>query len=86
MWLCHSDKFIAWIAVNVTVSFYALIFLRKKVFIMDIIYPICCGLDVHKKSVVASIAVTNPVTLEATYSVKSFSTMNSDIYNLHDWL
>lgn len=53
---------------------------------MDLIYPICCGLDVHKKTVVASIAVTNPVTFEAKYTVKSFSTMNSDIANLHEWL
>lgn len=53
---------------------------------MDLIYPICCGLDVHKKSVVASIAVTDPVTLEASYLVKSFTSMNSDIHKLHDWL
>lgn len=53
---------------------------------MDLIYPICCGLDVHKKSVVASIAITDSVTLEANYIVKSFSTMNSDILNLRDWL
>ncbi|HKM34196.1 MAG TPA: IS110 family transposase [Lachnospiraceae bacterium] len=53
---------------------------------MDLVYPICCGLDVHKKNVVASIAVTDPVTFEAKYTVKSFSTMNSDIVNLHNWL
>lgn len=53
---------------------------------MDLIYPICCGLDVHKKTVVASIAITDLVTLEATYIVKSFSTMNSDIERLHSWL
>jgi transposase len=53
---------------------------------LDLIYPICCGLDVHKKSVVASIAITDSITLEATYIVKSFSTMNSDILYLHDWL
>ena len=53
---------------------------------MDLVYPICCGLDVHKKTVVASIAVTDPVTLQATYILKSFSTMNSDIVNLHNWL
>lgn len=53
---------------------------------MDLIYPICCGLDVHKKTVVASIAVTDPVTFEAKYTIKSFSTMNSDIVSLHDWL
>lgn len=53
---------------------------------MDLIYPVCCGLDVHKKTVVASIAYTNNITLEATYVTKSFSTMNSDILKLHDWL
>jgi transposase len=63
-----------------------MLFITKEGFIMDLIFPICCGLDVHKKSVVASIAVTDPVTLEATYIVKSFSTMNSDILNLHNWL
>ncbi len=62
-----------------------LLFTKEGV-IMDIIYPICAGLDVHKKSVVASIAVTNPITLEAVYSINSFSTMNSDLYRLHDWL
>lgn len=53
---------------------------------MDLIHPICCGLDVHKKTVVASIAITDPVTFEAKYTIKSFSTMNSDITDLHDWL
>ena len=53
---------------------------------MDLIYPVCCGLDVHKKTVVASIAYTDNTTLEATYVTKSFSTMNSDIHKLHDWL
>jgi len=65
---------------------FMLLFLTKEGVIMDIIYPICAGLDVHKKSVVASIAVTDPITLEASYTIKSFSTMNSDLYKLHDWL
>lgn len=52
----------------------------------DVVHLICAGLDVHKKSVVAAVAVTDPVTLEATYSVKSFSTNNSDIVSLRDWL
>lgn len=53
---------------------------------MDLVYPTCCGLDVHKKKVVASIAVTDPITFEAKHTLKSFSTMNSDIVKLHDWL
>jgi transposase len=52
----------------------------------DVVHLICAGLDVHKKSVVAAVAVTDPVTLEATYTVKSFSTNNSDIVSLRDWL
>jgi len=53
---------------------------------MELTYLICAGLDVHKKTVVASIATTDPLTLEADYKVKSFSTMNSSIQSLHDWL
>lgn len=52
----------------------------------DVVHLICAGLDVHKKSVVAAVAITDPITLEATYSVKSFSTNSSDIVSLRDWL
>lgn len=52
----------------------------------DVVHLICAGLDVHKNSVVAAIAVTDPTTLEATYTVKSFSTNNSDIVALREWL
>lgn len=52
----------------------------------EVVHLICCGLDVHKKSVVAAICMTDPVTLEAKYNVKSFSTNNSDIAALRDWL
>lgn len=46
----------------------------------------CAGLDVHKKLVVAAIIDTDPETLEASYRVKKFSTMNDDILALKDWL
>lgn len=52
----------------------------------EVIHLICAGLDVHKKSAVAAVCVTDPVTLEAKYNVKSFSTNNSDIAALRDWL
>ena len=51
---------------------------------MNVVYLTCAGLDVHKKSVVAAICTTNPVTLEATYTVRTFSTNNSDIVTLRD--
>ena len=46
----------------------------------------CAGLDVHKSMVVAAIIDTHPETLEASYKVKKFSTMNDDILALKDWL
>lgn len=45
---------------------------------MKLKYSICCGLDVRKNVIVATIVATNKeVTSE--YNQKSFSTINSDI-------
>lgn len=52
---------------------------------MKIVYPICCGLDVHKKILVATIAKTDSLNV-TTYETKSFSTINSDILKLKQWL
>ena len=52
----------------------------------EVKHLICAGLDVHKKTVVAAVCITDPVTLEATYKVKSFSTNNSQIAAMRDWL
>lgn len=54
-------------------------------FIMRLIYPICCGLDVHKNVIVATIVTTNKNGI-SEYNQKSFSTINSDIQKFHDWL
>ncbi|HCJ35290.1 MAG TPA: IS110 family transposase, partial [Ktedonobacter sp.] len=45
----------------------------------------CCGLDVHKKTVVACIMVTLD-TGEVKKRVKTFSTMTVDLLTLADWL
>ena len=50
----------------------------------EVKHLICAGLDVHKKTVVAAVCITDPVTLEATYKVKSFSTNNSQIAAMRD--
>ena len=52
---------------------------------LKIVYPICCGMDVHKSFVVACIATTdgNGVT---TYSKKRFSTFTSDLRRCASWL
>ena len=39
----------------------------------EVKHLICAGLDVHKKTIVAAVCMTDPVTLEAAYKVKSFS-------------
>lgn len=48
-------------------------------------YPICCGLDVHKNVIVATIVITNKDGV-SEYKQKSFSTINSDIQRFHNWL
>jgi len=52
---------------------------------MKIVYPICCGIDVHKSFLVATIvSVTKLRTL--TYKKERFSTFNKDLLKLKKWL
>ena len=46
----------------------------------------CCGMDVHKDLVVATIGITDTRTNITEYFQQSFSTLNSDLYRLKDWL
>jgi transposase len=52
---------------------------------MEVLYPRCCGLDVHKREVVACVVSTE---LEGTVrkEVRAFGTMTPDILALSDWL
>ena len=52
---------------------------------MKIVHPICCGMDIHKKLIVATIARTGPDGV-TTYSQRQFSTMHPDLVRLRDWL
>jgi len=52
---------------------------------MKLVYSICCGVDVHKKVIVATIVSTDNVGV-STYQQKSFSTINSDIKEFLNWL
>ena len=51
---------------------------------MKIVYPTCCGVDVHKSFLVATIIKTDG--LEPKYSKKRFSTYNNDILKFKKWL
>ena len=52
---------------------------------MKLKYSICCGLDVHKNVIVATIVKTNSSVI-SEYIQKSFSAINSDIKKFHYWL
>jgi transposase len=52
---------------------------------MKIVHRICCGLDVHKSVIVATIAMTDENNI-TTYGQKSFKTLNPDLYAMRDWL
>ena len=52
---------------------------------MKLKYSICCGLDVHKNVIVATIVITNKDGI-SEYRQKLFSTINSDIQRFHNWL
>ena len=52
---------------------------------MKLKHSICCGLDVHKNVIVATIVITNKDGI-SEYKQQSFSTINSDIQRFHNWL
>lgn len=52
---------------------------------LKIVYPICCGIDVHKSFLVACIASTNEKGV-TSYKSRRFSTFTSDLRLLRDWL
>jgi transposase len=60
-------------------------FFRKETLMLKIIYPICCGIDVHKKFIVACIASTDNKGV-TTYKSSRFSTFTKGLRELSEWL
>jgi len=52
---------------------------------LKIVYPICCGMDIHKSFLVACIATTNEHGV-TSYKSKRFSTFTGDLRRLAAWL
>jgi transposase len=52
---------------------------------MDVVYPRCSGLDVHKKTVVACVIVPG-VKGKPQKAIRTFGTMTDDLLALGDWL
>ena len=52
---------------------------------MNVIRPICCGADIHKDIIVATIAKTNDSGI-AEYTQRRFNSQNYSLNELKDWL
>ena len=52
---------------------------------MEVLYTRCCGLDIHKKSVVACLIITEPGQ-KPVKETRTFRTMTADLLALADWL
>jgi transposase len=52
---------------------------------MDVIYSRCCGLDVHKREVVACVVISGSDGMPSK-TIRAFGTMTPDILALADWL
>lgn len=54
---------------------------------MEVVYERCCGLDVHKKVVVACLIISDPqVAGQPHKEIRTFSTMVKDLLEMGDWL
>lgn len=51
---------------------------------MEVVHPRCCGLDVHKETVVACVMVSQGRSVQKT--VRTFKTHTSELQALADWL
>jgi transposase len=60
-------------------------FIFRRDIMLRIVYPICCGIDVHKKFIVACIASTNDKGV-TTYRSSRFSTFTKGLRELSEWL
>jgi transposase len=66
-----------------SVNVFSSIFIKGG-YAMKVVYPICCGVDVHKTFLVATIITSQGITPH--YSKKRFSTFNNSILQFKQWL
>ena len=52
---------------------------------LKIVYPVCCGMDVHRDFLIACIAATNAQGV-TEYQSRRFSTYTGSLRELRDWL
>ena len=52
---------------------------------MEVLYERCCGLDIHKRTVVACLLTPGPGG-QPTKAIRTFGTMTEELLALADWL
>ena len=52
---------------------------------MDVLYPRCCGIDIHKKSITVCVLIREPGRKEQK-QIREFGTTTSAILSCADWL
>jgi transposase len=52
---------------------------------MEVLYPRCCGIDIHKKSVTVCVLIREPGRKEQKH-IREFGTTTSEILSCGDWL
>ncbi|SRR5581483_7572809 len=52
---------------------------------MEVLYERCCGLDVHKKTVVACVMITSP-NGRVNKTIRTFGTATAELLALRDWI
>ena len=57
----------------------------EAMLLLKIVRRICCGIDIHKKFVVATIGTTNDAGV-TDYQTEQFSTFKDELLKLRDWL
>lgn len=53
---------------------------------MKVVYPVCCGIDVHKRFLVVAVITTKAGELTLHSQKKRFLIFNNQILALKDWL
>ncbi len=51
---------------------------------MQVVYLRCCGLDIHKKLIVACLLICTSQGVQK--EIRTFSMMVEDLFRLRDWL
>lgn len=53
---------------------------------MEVMFPHCCGLDVHKKTVVATVSHHAPEAARAKRTTRTFGTFTDELIAMREWL